>query len=623
MFLFSFLIGTVYLWSSSTDNADTGYYYMNMKVEVEDMDNASSTANLSAALNDVGGGGTVSQTMTDAQVSEPKFLDKQPSGYTRQDPQILPESDKLIVGDNFTWTTTNNDTQFEVCFVTSVYSSSVRTADRPPSVTDIQTDNPTFRFFAFTNLPDLVAPGWHIIVKSSPAYRRYITQSRWPKFMAWQHPLVQKCQAVFYMDGFCGPKTKHSERYKSLAHSIATSQFGLFQNVHDAATGPMHELDRIVALRKDVAKNVEASKAWLLSQPDFSDNCTMYANHYIAYAPRSVHFQRASLFFWDRYSMENDSWRDQPLWCYVLDHFQITPTRLGTFEALFRDYFGRMGHGGHRYSDKADNNTLQDQKPRLLNHNVVEATNKASAAEVCFVTASYSSSAENADRPPGVRKLLEANPTFRFFVFTNLPDLDAPGWTILVNNFTQYKRHITQSRWPKFLGWKHPMIQNNNCQAVFYQDAYCRPREKFAKKFKSIARQISESQYGIAQNLHEWGMGPIAEFDRILDKGKDTHSNVLASIAWLRSQPDFKENCTLYSNQYLAYDPSSVMFRKASQFLWDHYSLENDSWRDQPLWCYVLDKFNITPSDFGSFKTMFKEHKSRMSPNNHRYVNDS
>ena len=539
---------------------------------------------------------------------------------------------------------------YEVCFVTAVYSTSVETADKPPSVEEFydhgKANATTFRFFAFTNLSDLRAPGWTIIVKDLPMYRRSITQSRWPKFMAWQDRRVMGCQAIFYMDGFCGPKLKHVERYKKLANSIATSHFGLFQNVHDLAKGPIHELDRILAKKKDIAKNVEASKAWLLSQPDFNDNCTMYANHYIAYDPRSVYWQSAATFFWSHYSQEQDSWRDQPLWCYVLDKHHIAPTRLGTFEALFRDYFNRMGHSGHRYSNQADNDTIAIGQKESHQHDkevsrrgfsmmpssqegqesaTISNIGTTAKTELCFLTSSYSSSVENADKPPGVRKLQEANPTFKFVAFTNLPDLDAPGWTIVTQTFTRYKRHITQSRWPKFLGWKHPLLQKH-CPVVFYLDAYCRPKEKFTNKFKLIAQQLlaapSDSLTGgVAQNLHEWGMGPLVEFDRILEKGKDTPENVNASIRWLKSQPDFNESCTLYSNQYLAYNPSNPTFQKLSQYFWDHYSLEEDSWRDQPLWCYVLHKFGVQPlSSFGSFKTMFKEHKTRMSPSNHRYT---
>jgi hypothetical protein len=159
------------------------------------------------------------------------------------------------------------------------------------------------------------------------------------------------------MDGFCKPKEKYSERYKYMAKEIGESDFGLFQNQHEDADGPLNELNRILAKNKDIQKNVEASRAWLLQQPDFQTNITMYVNTSIGYNPKNPHFREAAQFFWDHYSLEQDSWHDQPLWAYALYKYEIRPTRLGTFKALFLQVFKNMGRGGHRYNEKADSNT--------------------------------------------------------------------------------------------------------------------------------------------------------------------------------------------------------------------------------------------------------------------------
>lgn len=288
-------------------------------------------------------------TNTTAPVSESRSSGENPSSLLADKPVFVPERTK--------WKA-SFDTEYEVCFVTSVYSASTKNSDRPPDVNEIRSANPTFRFFAFSNLSGLDAPGWTIIHKNFTNYRRFITQSRWAKFMGWQNPEVHKCQAVFYMDGFCGPKLKHSERYKNLSLAIHESDCGLFQNPHEVAKGPLHELDRVLVRDKDIEKNVRATKAYLLAQPDFRPEAQLYANHYIGYDPKNPKFQEAASFFWEVYSREEGSWRDQPLWGYVLDHFRIKPARLGTFKALFKEYFKRMGHAGHRYNEKADANAL-------------------------------------------------------------------------------------------------------------------------------------------------------------------------------------------------------------------------------------------------------------------------
>jgi hypothetical protein len=46
---------------------------------------------------------------------------------------------------------------------------------------------------------------------------------------------------------------------------------------------------------------------------------------------------------------------------------------------------------------------------------------------------------------------------------------------------------------------------------------------------------------------------------------------------------------------HAGYDPTNVWFQKASEFFWSRYSLELDSWRDQPLWAYTLHHFGINP----------------------------
>jgi hypothetical protein len=105
---------------------------------------------------------------------------------------------------------------------------------------------------------------------------------------------------------------------------------------------------------------------------------------------------------------------------------------------------------------------LQTRKTRVSNSSTSWTPTKETPYEVCFVTSVYSASSETADRLPGIRKLQAASPTFRFFAFSNLPDLEDNGWIVIDKNFTQYRRFITQSRWPKFMGWKHPTIQG--CQ---------------------------------------------------------------------------------------------------------------------------------------------------------------
>lgn len=115
---------------------------------------------------------------------------------------------------------------------------------------------------------------------------------------------------------------------------------------------PLTEFRIIRALKKDIPKNIEASIAWLEAQPDFYNNSTLYENCYFGYDPNNVNFQRTTQYFWDHYSKEEDSWRDQPFWSYAMYHNDMHPLKMG--KGWFRADNNKKGHGGHKYTAESD-----------------------------------------------------------------------------------------------------------------------------------------------------------------------------------------------------------------------------------------------------------------------------
>ena len=199
---------------------------------------------------------------------------------------------------------------------------------------------------------------------------------------------------------------------------------------------------------------------------------------------------------------------------------------------------------------------------------------------ICFITSQFSSSNDRTDHLYDVRKvspLLYKSPHYHFFAFSNLAELKAPGWELIVKDLRQYKRWITQSRWPKFMAFRETKIQET-CQVIFYIDGILSPRDDL-EIFQAEARNIMSSTVQLAQRIHPYGGGAEAEFDRIVLKKKDTKKNVKASLQWLRAQPDYNMNCTLYENSIIGYAVDSPSIKEAANFFWDHYSKEEDSWR--------------------------------------------
>ena len=111
-----------------------------------------------------------------------------------------------------TTATTTKNNNYTLCFVTSVFASNVTNADIVSNVTSLKQANPDFHFLLFTNLETIHAPGWSPVVIQDLQEKFHtnltnIIQSRWPKFLPWQHrPTLEICPIIFYMDGFTIPK---------------------------------------------------------------------------------------------------------------------------------------------------------------------------------------------------------------------------------------------------------------------------------------------------------------------------------------------------------------------------------------------------------------------------------
>mmetsp|Transcript_52685 Transcript_52685/g.111928 ORF Transcript_52685/g.111928 Transcript_52685/m.111928 type:complete len:209 (-) Transcript_52685:60-686(-) len=186
--------------------------------------------------------------------------------------------------------------------------------------------------------------------------RRMITQSRWPKFMGWQHPLIHNnCENIFYLDSSARPKT-HDEYGRPLPGFVSTlqrystkvkhSKVGFAIPVHPKARTVSSELPAITEFGKDTAEHIEATSQWFHQQADYQDNIPIFQLTYFMYNVESVHWRNVSNFFWSHYSKEVLIWRDQPLFAYSLHHLDCGSEYMEN--DLFRNE--RTGFGGHLYN---------------------------------------------------------------------------------------------------------------------------------------------------------------------------------------------------------------------------------------------------------------------------------
>ena len=132
----------------------------------------------------------------------------------------------------------DTDHIFDFCIVSALYfpKKGRGSVDSPVNLEGFARENPSARFFLYTNDPKITAPGWQVVEKQMQ-YRRSITQSRWPKFMAWQDERIQKCRAVFYADAYMLPTKKSGDQFRFIAEQLSRSKFGIGAVRHPSDKG--------------------------------------------------------------------------------------------------------------------------------------------------------------------------------------------------------------------------------------------------------------------------------------------------------------------------------------------------------------------------------------------------
>jgi hypothetical protein len=79
-----------------------------------------------------------------------------------------------------------------------------------------------------------------------------------------------------------------------------------------------------------------------------------------------------------------------------------------------------------------------------------------------------------------------------------------------------YGRMITQSRWQKFMVWKHPRMEAN-CKTVLYFDVSSRPRNgAWLDYVAELVPKVLSSEVGLAMPKHPRSKIISQEFNAIL-----------------------------------------------------------------------------------------------------------
>lgn len=197
------------------------------------------------------------------------------------------------------------------------------------------------------------------------------------------------------------------------------------------------------------------------------------------------------------------------------------------------------------------------------------------------------------------------NENYDYFLFTNLnSNMFDTSWDVINigsnANISNVNSQIKKSRYPKFLSWHLLESLGKKYDVVFYCDAWVVPNEK--KDWDALATKIkNEKKFPFAQAHHNKKVcrdgGINAEFERILISERDTPESIKNTKRTLMAY-DSSVNFNYpqyFENTCFGYAFSNNKVRQITQELWSLYLIEDVSYRDQPLWNFLLLKNKVNP----------------------------
>ena len=239
----------------------------------------------------------------------------------------------------------------KICFVSSLFSSSYNTADKPIKFkkSDI------YDYYLFTNLnKKKFSTSWKIINindKEEPYLKdlkKYITKSRYFKFMTWKYfkEIKKNYDVIFYCDATYIPKT--SEDWTIISNDIVNSESGIIQSLHKLNV--YDELRLIKKCKKDSNDNVKKTINFL-KEHNVPIDLKMPENTVFGYDPNNKNITDTFEHFWTLYSQENLTHRDQPILGYIYYLYKINPNYYSSkmSRTLFKLNNKSSGFNNHRY----------------------------------------------------------------------------------------------------------------------------------------------------------------------------------------------------------------------------------------------------------------------------------
>lgn len=223
--------------------------------------------------------------------------------------------------------------------------------------------------------------------------------------------------------------------------------------------------------------------------------------------------------------------------------------------------------------------------------------------KICFTTALFGD-LKTLDKPAK----FERNPNYDYFLFT---DIDGEhfdtSWDIINikdnPNISNLTSTVRKSRYPKFMSWELLESLGKSYDVVFYCDAQFSPRIDF--DWVECAENVLKpelNEFGFMQTYHHtarvFNRGINGDIRQILRGRRDTRESMNKTRQFLKMHDesvDLNKN-VYYENTTFGYSMNDDVVRNLLSEFWKIYTSEDITFRDQPLWNFLLIKHNLTPS---------------------------
>ena len=216
---------------------------------------------------------------------------------------------------------------------------------------------------------------------------------------------------------------------------------------------------------------------------------------------------------------------------------------------------------------------------------------------IAFITSVFG---YNGNDPKKFEKIKGA----QYFLFTDRPESSFDtDWEIIniagILDIVNLDCNVRKSRYCKFMGWSVLEAMGGVFDYVYYCDVHLSPNHHL--NWPELSKYISHHDFPFIQDVHSdpeiRKKGIKQELKAIIKHERDTGEQVDKTTRYLEKRlPDVDlDSPKFFQNTVFGYEYQSKLVRFIFATFWGHYSKNDITFRDQPLWNAILKKYKLIP----------------------------